>query len=255
MTKVHVRSDDHHEFYRGKRGWHPIPENAEMIILAGDIDIGLAGITWAATLGKPVLYVPGNHEYYTHNISTLEHEMRTLAKETRNVVFLQNDVYIIDDTRFLGTTLWTDYNVFGQPKIAKGYAEYGLSDHRLITHGYQSPYKFFAPEDAQKVHNRSKYWLVSELSKPWSGKTVVITHHAPHRNSIHPKFARDHLTPAFASDLTDIISNFDIELWIHGHMHDAADYSVYGTRVLCNPMGYPGTSEPDDFNPDLIVEI
>ena len=96
---------------------------------------------------------------------------------------------------------------------------------------------------------------MSELSKPWEGKTVVITHHAPHKNSIHPKFATDQLTPAFASDLTDIISNFDIDLWIHGHMHDAADYSVYGTRVLCNPMGYPRTSEPDDFNPNLILEI
>jgi hypothetical protein len=43
MTKVHIRSDDHHEFYKGKSGWRPIPESADMIILAGDIDIGLAG--------------------------------------------------------------------------------------------------------------------------------------------------------------------------------------------------------------------
>ncbi len=255
MTKIHIRSDDHHEFYRGEGGWHPIPEAADMIILAGDIDIGVAGIQWAATLGKPVLYIPGNHEYYTHNIDALDLEMRALATTTDNVTFLQNDLHVIGGTRFLGSTLWTDYNVFGQPKVGKSYAESSLSDHRLITWGNESTPTYFAPEDAQKLHNRSKYWLINELSKPWNGKTVVITHHAPHRSSIDPKFEKDPLTPAFASDLADVISNFDIQLWIHGHMHDAADYSVNGTRVLCNPMGYPGTSEPDDFSPNLIVEL
>ncbi|WP_339677359.1 metallophosphoesterase [uncultured Zhongshania sp.] len=105
MTKVHIRSDSHHEFYRGKGGEHPIPSDADLIILAGDIDIGVAGIHWASSLKHPVWYVPGNHEYYTKNIDTLEYEMRRLAQTTNNVIFLQNDTHIVDDIRFLGTTL------------------------------------------------------------------------------------------------------------------------------------------------------
>lgn len=255
MLKIHIRSDDHHEFYRGSPGWHPVPENAEIIILAGDIDIGCEGIKWASTLGKPVLYVAGNHEYYTHHRESLEQEMRAVAKGTKNVTFLENDTHVIGETRFLGATLWTDYNIFGTSKRSKVYAEMGLADHRLITHGSTQPTRFFSPNDAQKIHNRSKAWLINELHKPWHGSTVVITHHAPNRGSIHSQFTNDSLTPAFASDISDVLSVFDIDLWVHGHMHHTADYTVHGTRVVCNPHGYPGTTEPVDFTPNLIIEL
>lgn len=158
MPKIHIRSDTHNEFYSGKPEWHPIPNKAEIIILAGDIDLGTAGIKWASTLKKQILYVAGNHEYYTHNLDILEYDMRATAHNSDNVVFLQNDTYVINDIRFIGTTLWTDYNIFGNSKLAKSYAEYGLSDHRLITRGHAGLRKFFSPSDAQKVHNRSKQW-------------------------------------------------------------------------------------------------
>jgi Icc-related predicted phosphoesterase len=255
VLKIHIRSDDHHEFYRGSPGWHPVPENAEIIILAGDIDIGCEGIKWASTLGKPVLYVAGNHELYKGNIDAMEYEMRRVAKEAGNVYFLQNDTHIIGSIRFLGTTLWSDYNLLGNPAVAKSYAEFSLSDHKLISKGYAGLRRLLSPDDALKIHNRSKGWLISELVKPWAGKTVVITHHAPHPRSVHSKFTYDRLSPAFASDLTDIICSFDIDLWVHGHMHNASDYTVHGTRIVCNPHGYPGTTEPVDFNPNFTIEL
>ncbi len=42
-------------------------------------------------------------------------------------------------------------------------------------------------------------------------------------------------------------------LWIHGHTHTFFDYSVAGTRVLCNPRGTPG--ETTGFRPELTVEV
>jgi Icc-related predicted phosphoesterase len=255
MPKIHIRSDTHHECNFDNCVSAPIPKAADIIILAGDIDRGTSGIEWASTLNKPVLYVSGNHELFKSNIDTMEYEMRTAAKTTKNVHFLQNDTHIIDNIRFLGTTLWTDYNLFGNSAIAKSYADFSLADHRLISKGYAGLRSLLSPDDAQKMHNRSKYWLINQLSKPWQGKTVVITHHAPHENSVHTKFASNPLTPAFASDLSDVISSFDIDLWVHGHMHDAVDYTIHGTRVVCNPLGYPATSEQDDFKPELIIEI
>ena len=42
-------------------------------------------------------------------------------------------------------------------------------------------------------------------------------------------------------------------LWIHGHTHTAFDYTVRGTRVVCNPRGYAG--EQTGFRADLVVEV
>lgn len=42
-------------------------------------------------------------------------------------------------------------------------------------------------------------------------------------------------------------------LWVHGHSHTAVDYDVAGTRVVCNPRGYPG--EETGFRPDLIIDV
>ena len=42
-------------------------------------------------------------------------------------------------------------------------------------------------------------------------------------------------------------------LWIHGHTHTFFDYVVSGTRVVCNPRGYPG--EPTGFVADFVVTV
>jgi Icc-related predicted phosphoesterase len=90
---------------------------------------------------------------------------------------------------------------------------------------------------------------------PFDGKTVVVTHHAPHPISIAPRYARDALNPAFASDLTDVISQHQPDLWVHGHTHSSFDYVVPGTktRVVCNPMGYD--DENPSFDVGLVVEL
>lgn len=255
MTKIHIRSDDHHEFYRGKAGWNPIPADADLVILAGDIDVGTSGLRWASTLGKPVLYIAGNHEYYDRNIHATELALRKEAADFEDVYFLEKNTVVIDDIRFIGTTLWTDYDFFGNSKLSKSYAEYGLADHRLITYGPAGYPKFFSPGMAQTTHTRSKKWLENELYQPFHGKTVVITHHAPHKNSVASIFETDRLTPSFVSDLSSTLEQFNIDVWVHGHMHNPSDYTVYGTRIICNPHGYPGTPEPEGFQPNFMIEL
>jgi predicted phosphodiesterase len=63
------------------------------------------------------------------------------------------------------------------------------------------------------------------------------------------------LNPAFASRLEDVIEMYQADLWIYGHTHVACDYEIYGTRVVCNPRGYPGESSGKDFLPGLVVEV
>jgi len=64
----------------------------------------------------------------------------------------------------------------------------------------------------------------------------------------------DAINPAFASDLENLILEFQPELWIHGHIHTACDYTIGKTRVICNPRGYPSELNTG-FIPEKVVEI
>ena len=75
--KIQLLSDLHNEFLRsGKqhadKKWQGfIPDSdADIIILAGDIDTGTQGLEWAIAeserLAKDIIYVAGNHEFYGH---------------------------------------------------------------------------------------------------------------------------------------------------------------------------------------------
>jgi hypothetical protein len=86
---------------------------------------------------------------------------------------------------------------------------------------------------------------------------VVITHHAPSRNSVHPRFACSPLSACFVSNAERLLDGSRVQLWIHGHTHDSFDYRVNGTRVICNPRGYAkdGVNENPRFDPDLTVDV
>jgi hypothetical protein len=111
-------------------------------------------------------------------------------------------------------------------------------------------------------HRSARQWLLAALAEPWAGRTVVVTHHAPHRGSLAACFERSGLSPAFVNDLP--AACFDgVALWVHGHTHDSFDYLVPrpggGTcRVVCNPRGYvrwDGQQENRGFDPGCGVVV
>lgn len=258
--KTWILSDCHLDVTRTHRAMAPVehvpPAGTELVILAGDIEEGIGGIEWADSLGLPVLYVPGNHEYYHHDIDELEKRLREKTRNSRNVTLLHNDSVTVGDVRFLGTTLWTDYLLENNEAVAKSAAEAFMADHRVIriTRGYQP--HLFSADHAQAIHRRCRGWLERELEKPHTGTTVVITHHAPCIKSVAPMYiGTSPINASFASNLEKLIEEHEISLWIHGHTHWTFDYELYGTRVICNPYGYYGTTETDDFDPALLVDI
>jgi Icc-related predicted phosphoesterase len=112
------------------------------------------------------------------------------------------------------------------------YAEQHLRDHRLIRTGRLG----FTARDAFARHEVARKWLESEFAKPFDGKTVVVTHHGPHPLSVHPRYIGDTLSAGFVSDLSDLMPNVD--LWLHGHVHDGFDYQVGRCSVVASPAGY-----------------
>ena len=245
--KIHVLSDLHIEFADFR-----IPEtDADVIVLAGDIGVGLGGLYWvhAQRRDKPIIYVLGNHEFYNHDIKLTE-VIKDMAAD--NIYVLNNDQVIIDGVRFLGCTLWTDFELLkgADAWFVRRNARENMSDFYLITDGENK----FTPETSIALHNESREWLdIMMAEKEGFEKTVVVTHHCPSEKSCHPRFAGSLLNPAFASNLEWMMGDDRVDLWIHGHTHNAYDYNINGTRLICNPRGYP--REPSGFDPEKVVKI
>lgn len=252
--KIHVLSDLHSEFCEFLSDDASLV--ADVVVLAGDIAGWVNGVEWARSEwpDKPIVYVSGNHEYYCYKRVEALAELRKAGID-KGVYFLENDAIVLNGVRFLGCTLWTDFGYFGDDSKSDymHYAKMHLNDFSLISHDE----KLFTPEESAVLHAESVNWLKSELDKPFNGKTVVVTHHAPTRESVVARWRDDPLTACFASDLEHLLSE-KISLWVHGHMHDSSDYVLNGTRVVCNPRGYTrrkGKQENVEFNDALIIEI
>ncbi len=230
----------------------PPAADADVVILVGDIGVGMDGLRWAESRfpDKPVIYVPGNHEFYHHDIALID-ELKSEAPD--NIHVLNDHQVIINGVRFLGSILWTDFALFGEADkfFAMQTARQGMTDFSIISNNGRR----FTPKDAIRLHTASRDWLTAMLAEPFAGKTVVITHHAPSSQSVHPQYARDLLTPAFASNLENLMDGDRATLWVHGHMHESFDYEVYGTRVVCNPRGYAPTALNPGFRPDWTIMI
>jgi Icc-related predicted phosphoesterase len=126
-----------------------------------------------------------------------------------------------------------------------------MNDFMLIRRGG----RHFTPEDSILMYQHSGCWFDSRLAEPFEGMTVVITHHAPSARSVHPRYSGNPLTPAFASDLENLMDGRRAALWVHGHVHDPFDYERLGTRVVCNLRGYVPQSLVPGFRPELVVEL
>lgn len=246
--KIHILSDLHTEHSSFSL---PVTES-DIIVLAGDIGVGLGGLDWLhqQLIEKPVLYIPGNHDFYHHDTSLID-DMKQHANN--NIHILNNDIHEISGVRFLGATLWADFEHFGtSTKInAMEYAQHNLADFSVISHQG----KPFSPTDAIALHEESYQWLRDKLSDGYQGKTVVITHHAPSALSVHPNYQEDLITATFVSSLDELMSADNASLWIHGHMHKAFDYEITGTRVICNPRGHPPYKTHNGFVSDLVIEV
>lgn len=238
----------------------PLPNTAaDVVLLAGDIARPRAALEWAAGFKQPVLYVPGNHEFYNSSLPGVMRELRQLCAGT-SVQVLDNQGVELDGVRFLGSILWTDFLAAGSGTVqqqAMAEAQRFMFDFRKITMDEAEDAPLFTPADSAALFAHNARWLAAELAKPYAGATVVITHHAPSMQSVHPRFAGSLLNAGFVSDAEWLLRPNRAQLWIHGHVHHSCDYWVGQTRVMCNPRGYVKGErvENPDFDPYLVVEI
>jgi predicted phosphodiesterase len=245
--RIRVLSDLHLEF--GAVELPPAP--ADVVVLAGDIGLGDRGLEWGRKTfyGVPVLYVPGNHEYYGNALPHLL-DLLKIASGC-DVRVLDGEEFRMGDVTFLGCTLWTDFQLDGDPRRAMLAAARGMTDYRRIQ--VSPTYRKLRPQDTAGLHRKARGWLETRLREGRGRKTVVVTHHAPSGKSLESVEGDGRLNPAYASNLESLIEETSPALWIHGHHHRKRDFRIGETRVIANPRGYPG--EESGFEPGLVIEV
>jgi Icc-related predicted phosphoesterase len=244
--RILVLSDLHNEFLRSSRLVAHQPP-VDVVVLAGDIDLDCRGLEWARrTFDKRIIYVPGNHEFYGFDFDATRERMKSAA-DLLGIDLLDPGVVEIDDTVFVGATLWTDFNLFENPEREMSIAMKGLNDFRRI--------KGFSPVRSLTRHEEERAFIESELAKHRGRRCVVVSHHLPSWSSVAERYRGDKLSAAFASNLDAVIEREQPVLWIHGHTHDGFDYRLGETRVVCNPCGYPDDRDNPGFDLRMIVDV
>lgn len=235
--KILVYSDLHLEF--GHRWSPPKDLEGDLLILAGDIITFKDSAPFESLLAgwkKPVLYIAGNHEFYTR--SPMDQEAQAfgswLSGRMPNVIFLQDEEISINGIHFFGGPMWTNFS--NENMAAMEVARRSMNDFRLIVTGENDSLE---PANTVALHKSFVEKLVRWFEKPLKGPRVVISHHAPVKNP-HTKYGDSELQPAFNSlDMIEIIEKYQPVLWVYGHTHECDDQTIGKTRIISNQLGYP----------------
>ena len=203
-----------------------------------------------------VIYIMGNHEFYHGKFYAAIDYMREECAKFPNVYMLEQDTKIIDDVVFVGGTLWTNMN--RRDPLTMHAIEGMMNDFRIIRNDYRS-YAAMSALDVASRHDKTLAYIKLIVEEHKDKKCVVVGHHSPTFQSVHPSYAHETLmNGGYHSDLSEfILDHPQIVLWTHGHTHHPFDYKIGETRIVCNPRGYEsdGYSEDSGWNPNIVLEV
>lgn len=208
------------------------PKVTTLCCLAGDIGHSLTrngqvnhtfgeALRFIASHFTHTVYTSGNHEYHMgFRASEIDAAITKLCSLNR-VKYLQRSSFNVPNTSVIvhGCTLWS--------KITRD--EY----HRMYDRHYMSL------EAYQQKHKSDVEFLQS--AKVAGMTNIVMTHHMPSYEMIHPRFLRSPAKSGFVSHLDHLIRIYDF--WVCGHTHEQVNLKLNGQlRVVTNPVGYNSES-------------
>lgn len=252
--RLQIASDLHHQFAGAGLATSrllPISQEADLLVLAGNIHLSDGVVSMYKDCGLPVVFVNGCSDLHGTDIKMTRKVLKVRALGT-SVRYLERATFQYRNARFLGCCLWTDYCLSSAPLAsAIRVANSRSADHRLIRYGR----KLFGAEDAAREHAASRAWLAQQLAIAFDGPTVVVTHHAPSAKSIPLALRNREDCARLASELDDLVTKADI--WVHGLIPDTVDYTIGRARVVCNARGLPWESYAGrrKFEPQFLVEF
>ncbi|MGI0117816.1 metallophosphoesterase [Zooshikella sp. RANM57] len=259
--KIQLFSDLHLEF-----GSYQLPKSeADVVILAGDINLGAKGLEWALDSfpQQQIIYVLGNHEYYRHSYPGLLIELSKHCQDT-NIHLLENASIQLGHVIFYGATLWTDFKLLGNAGDVAKLCQQRMNDYNYIYHSTEQT--VLSVNHTARVHQYSISWLEKQMTHDRHERTltennvtkplvqIVVSHHAPSIHSIPRHQRQDYINAAYASNLDWLIKKRQPNYWFHGHIHRSQDYMIGNCRVMSNPRGYPISVNPE-FNEQWVISV
>lgn len=272
--KIQLLSDLHLETDPGFVAT-PAPD-ADLLVLAGDVgsyqtrrdgsvmeepDWGLRRFSPLPQHGGwpvPVLFVPGNHEYDGLEMDKVHAGLRS-ACDRLGIAWLERETLVVDGVRFVGTTLWSDYDALAPADASeterlrlreKAFRAANFYLHKMA--GLRGGTLFDA-EAMRGLALQCQDWLRRTLAVAHGGPTVVVTHFAPTLHSADPRYGLSPGTAGFCNALDDLLPHADV--WLHGHLHCPTDVTVGRCRIVANPLGYACKQEQLGFRPTLTVDV
>lgn len=245
--------------------WTPprLPTDKETIlILAGDIwhakkPFSYMNFSWFKKISSQfhsIIVVLGNHDFWGGNLQLeYEHYLKNISiQELQNVYLLQDNTIIIGKNKFVGGTLWTNYDNANPGVMNLG--ESLMNDFRYIKNG-----KTFSKLRATHIlgsHSKTARYIEENAKKDYKEQNLwVITHHLPSFKSVPLHFQEEDNyaeNSLYASNLENLM-NDDIIAWVHGHSHMQAYYSIGQTKIIANPRGYK--NEDTNYDPYLLLDL
>jgi len=276
LSDLHLESHPHFKA-------QPLP-GADLLVLAGDIgsyqtgsllsslnisDFGLARFSplpverGGASWPTPVVFLPGNHEYDGLDFDGTYVRLRETC-ERLGLVWLERESVVLQGVRFVGSTLWADFDAISTEKARAGDITLGeqlkmrekafraANFYLTKNHAFRKGQPMLA--DAVREEGlKSQAWLRQALALPFDGPTVAVTHFAPSLLSADPRYGLTPGTAGFCNSLDELLPL--ATLWLHGHLHCPVDYVRHGCRVLANPLGYARKGEQAGFRESLCIKL
>lgn len=219
-------------------------EGADVLILAGDICVArqlpLAWFFDVSAQFEEIIYVPGNHEYYGDDIDRGLTRIRRDLECFSNIHVLNNETITLSGVTFAGSTLWTSMNnrnpltMMQVSRAMSDFDQIAMNTHPTFIHNH--PPRLSADRWCDE-HDAAVNFLLN------ANADVVVTHFSPSYRSCSQKYLLSEINAGFHSHLDWLIEEIAPSMWIHGHTHDAFDYRIDKTRVICNPRGYFGVED------------
>lgn len=247
---------------------------ADVLVLAGDIGSYQGGSALSALgdedfgLGRfadwpvPVIVVPGNHEYDALDFDATHARLRATC-ERLGLIWLERETIVLHGVRFVGTTLWADFDALAPRGPTASLADQLQARHKAFRAAdyylrIAATTRGGAPFLAEQIREHAlvcQAWLRAALAEPFDGPTVVVTHFAPSLRSADPRYGLRPGTAGFCNALDDLLPLAD--LWLHGHLHCAIDWRDDSgrCRVVANPLGYEKKGEQAAFVPQLTIAV
>jgi len=251
--KIQILSDLHLEFFweqhkKINKLLDSLVSDADTILLAGDtfgIECLEIQMKCIATVfhDKQVIFIPGNHEYYRSSKHGMDRLLMEESDKYDNLIFLENAFELINDnTIVIGGCGWNDeFNQIGANM---------MNDCRLI-------------KDLEKDNHLSMLWnrITKEFFRETLGmvngnkKIICMTHNSPLLDFIPEKYAGTPMNPFFANDWSDLVQEFEPDIWVSGHFHQMKKFKKYNTLFIENGYGYFNHAPVKEFVKKMIINI